>query len=92
MLYSVGRDDEDTKMILEDFGGLGRTFVGHGKKSGLPQKDTKWKVLNICMTTADLILRLPSRIWKQTDSRIRHCRTGWAAQVKKAVPLARLPS
>lgn len=90
--YSVGRAGQDTKMILENFGDLGRTFVGHGKRSGLCQKDTKWKVLSICMTTEDLFLRLPSRIWKQTDSRIGHCKIGWAAQVKKAVPLTRLPS
>lgn len=27
------------------------------------------------MATADLFLKLPSRIWKQTDVRIGHCRT-----------------
>lgn len=51
---SVGRAGQDTKMTLENFGGVGRTFVGHGKRSGLCQKDTKWKVLDMYMTTADL--------------------------------------
>lgn len=43
-------------MILENFRGLGRTFVGHGKRSGLCQKDTKQKVLDMYMTIADLFL------------------------------------
>lgn len=79
MVYSAGKAGQETKMILENSGDLERTFVGHGKRSGLFRKDIKWKILNTCMTTADLFLRLPSRVWKQTDGRDGHCRTGWGS-------------